>query len=50
MTRILTTSVVALSLCLSTLVAADAGQPQGTWKLRHNELSPAPHRRFRQGW
>jgi hypothetical protein len=34
MTRILTTSVVALSLCLSTVVAADAGQPQGTWKLR----------------
>ena len=34
MTRILTTSVVALSLCLSTVVAADGGQPPGTWKLR----------------
>ena len=34
MMRNLVRSVVALSLCCSTILVAGAGQPQGTWKLR----------------
>ena len=34
MVRILVRSVVTLSLCCSTVLAAGTGQPHGTWKLR----------------
>ncbi len=43
MMRILARSVVAVSLCCSTAIAAGAGQPPGTWKLRSQRtVSGAP--------